>query len=273
MAVPMATKSKKISGRSCLAQSSVPQPSILDHIRGQAVSDVAQPVLFCCPGTVGVDSPFVGEANWAGGCSWLFLAVLLRVIQPEPYFVHASTAPLAQYSTGWRSGETGVDSRGSIVDSRCSMLDTRPYESQACWLATAKGLGCEEWEGHSHSSIQTRDRRYIWCICRVFYFEALRILQNFQCVRCGIRVSKAAAVWAGGFRGGHGHGHSMTTSTPQGLDERERGEKRRGEDEMAHRLARSFELLSRTLTVVWHYSAHLLLSWGSCTQKPIPQYF
>ena len=118
------------------------------------------------------------------------------------------------------------------------MLDTRPYESQACWLATAKGLGCEEWEGHSHSSIQTRDRRYIWCICRVFYFEALRILQNFQCVRCGIRVSKAAAVWAGGFRGGHGHrhghghghGHGMTASTPQGLDERERREERRGEE-------------------------------------------
>jgi hypothetical protein len=34
---------------------------------------------FCCnvPAPWGVDSPFVGEANWAGGgCSWLFLAVL-----------------------------------------------------------------------------------------------------------------------------------------------------------------------------------------------------
>jgi hypothetical protein len=44
------------------------------------------------------------------------LAVL--PIQPVSYFVHASTAPLAQYSTVWRSRETGVDSRESIVDAR-----------------------------------------------------------------------------------------------------------------------------------------------------------
>jgi hypothetical protein len=72
MAVPMATKSKRsLEG---LASHRAPSGNLpfWDHIRGQAVSDVAQSLLFCCTGTVGVDSPFVGEANWAGGCSWLF---------------------------------------------------------------------------------------------------------------------------------------------------------------------------------------------------------
>jgi hypothetical protein len=101
-------------------------------------------------------------------------------IQLVPYFVHASTAH------PWPN--------------------TALYGAQARWVSIVDSIPApKDWDAKSGSGSgrgihPTRDRRYI---CPVFYFEALRILQNFQCVLCGIRVSKAAAAWAGGFRGGH----------------------------------------------------------------------
>jgi phage shock protein PspC (stress-responsive transcriptional regulator) len=173
---------------------------------------------------VGVDSPFVGEANWAGGCSWLFSQY---VVQPVSYFVHASTAPLAQYSTVWRSRETGVDSRESIVDARYQTI-------------RVPGLLAGLVIRHGIDAISVRCsilRLYESCrtssaFCVEFEFQKL--------LRYGPEVLGGMA-W---------HGSFCFYSTGSW---RERG--RDG--------AQACSVLSGSSTVVWHYSAHLLLRWGS----------
>jgi hypothetical protein len=171
------------------------------------------------------------------GCSWLHYQYNLNRISCMP-----QQHPWPKYSSVWRSGGTDVDSRESIVDARCSIPDhTSPRPAPRNWDARSGRGGAM-----GHSSRYGIDDISVRCSILRLY-ESCRTSSAFcvefefqKLLRYGPEVLGGMA-W---------HGSFCFYSTGSW---RERG--RDG--------AQACSVLSGSSTVVWHYSAHLLLRWGS----------